>query len=282
MIDVGGPAFWAAAKNFASVTVVVRARDYDTVLDELREWRDDAGASASAGGDRLRALGRIRGCDSALVPAGRRLSGDARTCIRPRARTAVRREPAPARRVLRRARGAHPPSRFRPPAPGQATCRSTISETFAARLLTGELDRPACVIVKHANPCGAAVAETIEEAYAKAGCGSGVGLRRRRRGQPRRHLGAGRRAGGAVRRSPVRARVRGRRARSARREAGAPRPGAHGSAHARRGGARLPEGHRGPPRPGSRLRDRRSRDPAGLRGSSPTRSGTISSSRGAS
>jgi MGS-like domain len=38
MIDVGGPALMrAAAKNFASVTVVVRPQDYDAVLDELRE-----------------------------------------------------------------------------------------------------------------------------------------------------------------------------------------------------------------------------------------------------
>ncbi|MGH3127842.1 MAG: bifunctional phosphoribosylaminoimidazolecarboxamide formyltransferase/IMP cyclohydrolase, partial [Gaiellaceae bacterium] len=37
MIDVGGPALLrAAAKNFASITVVARAQDYGTVLDELR------------------------------------------------------------------------------------------------------------------------------------------------------------------------------------------------------------------------------------------------------
>ena len=37
MIDVGGPALLrAAAKNFASVTVVVRPQDYEAVLDELR------------------------------------------------------------------------------------------------------------------------------------------------------------------------------------------------------------------------------------------------------
>ena len=37
MIDVGGPALLrAAAKNFASVTVVVRPQDYDAVLEELR------------------------------------------------------------------------------------------------------------------------------------------------------------------------------------------------------------------------------------------------------
>jgi phosphoribosylaminoimidazolecarboxamide formyltransferase/IMP cyclohydrolase len=38
----------------------------------------------------------------------------------------------------------------------------------AARLLSREFELPACVIVKHANPCGVAVAGSIEEAYDRA------------------------------------------------------------------------------------------------------------------
>src|SRR5262249_17501257 len=38
----------------------------------------------------------------------------------------------------------------------------------AARLLVREFTLPTCVIVKHANPCGVAVAATIEEAYERA------------------------------------------------------------------------------------------------------------------
>ncbi len=35
-------------------------------------------------------------------------------------------------------------------------------------MLSLELSGPSCVIVKHANPCGVAIAETVEEAYEKA------------------------------------------------------------------------------------------------------------------
>ena len=49
------------------------------------------------------------------------------------------------------------------------SCRSTTSATSRRRGCSPESSTgPACVIVKHANPCGVAVADTIEEAYAKA------------------------------------------------------------------------------------------------------------------
>ena len=51
---------------------------------------------------------------------------------------------------------------------GKELSFNNLGDLSAARLLAGELERPACVIVKHANPCGVAVADTIEEAYAKA------------------------------------------------------------------------------------------------------------------
>jgi phosphoribosylaminoimidazolecarboxamide formyltransferase/IMP cyclohydrolase len=51
---------------------------------------------------------------------------------------------------------------------GKALSFNNLGDLSAARGLAAELDGPACVIVKHGNPCGAAVAETIEEAYAKA------------------------------------------------------------------------------------------------------------------
>jgi phosphoribosylaminoimidazolecarboxamide formyltransferase/IMP cyclohydrolase len=43
-----------------------------------------------------------------------------------------------------------------------------LLDLSAARLLLREFALPACVIVKHANPCGVAVAGTIEEAYERA------------------------------------------------------------------------------------------------------------------
>ena len=51
---------------------------------------------------------------------------------------------------------------------GKPLSFNNLNDLSAARLLARELDEPACVIVKHANPCGVGVAERIEEAYAKA------------------------------------------------------------------------------------------------------------------
>src|SRR6185295_3452036 len=51
---------------------------------------------------------------------------------------------------------------------GKELSFNNLNDLSAARLLAREFTLPACVIVKHANPCGVAVAATIEEAYARA------------------------------------------------------------------------------------------------------------------
>jgi phosphoribosylaminoimidazolecarboxamide formyltransferase/IMP cyclohydrolase len=51
---------------------------------------------------------------------------------------------------------------------GKPLSFNNLNDLSAARLLALELDGPACVIVKHANPSGVGVADTIEEAYGKA------------------------------------------------------------------------------------------------------------------
>jgi phosphoribosylaminoimidazolecarboxamide formyltransferase/IMP cyclohydrolase len=48
---------------------------------------------------------------------------------------------------------------------GKPLSYNNLNDLAAARALVEELDGPACVIVKHANPCGAAVAGSIEDAY---------------------------------------------------------------------------------------------------------------------
>ena len=42
-----------------------------------------------------------------------------------------------------------------------------LYDTEAAWKLVHRFDEPACVVVKHANPCGVAVAASIEEAYTR-------------------------------------------------------------------------------------------------------------------
>jgi phosphoribosylaminoimidazolecarboxamide formyltransferase/IMP cyclohydrolase len=51
---------------------------------------------------------------------------------------------------------------------GKPLSYNNLNDLSAGRLLALELDGPACVIVKHANPCGVAVGPTIGAAYEKA------------------------------------------------------------------------------------------------------------------
>jgi phosphoribosylaminoimidazolecarboxamide formyltransferase / IMP cyclohydrolase len=51
---------------------------------------------------------------------------------------------------------------------GKELSYNNLNDLSAARLLAAEFTLPACVIVKHANPCGVGLAATIEEAYGKA------------------------------------------------------------------------------------------------------------------
>src|SRR5262249_30055142 len=51
---------------------------------------------------------------------------------------------------------------------GKELSFNNLNDLSAARLLAREFALPACVIVKHANPCGVAVGATIEEAYERA------------------------------------------------------------------------------------------------------------------
>src|SRR5262249_31562286 len=66
-------------------------------------------------------------------------------------------------------RGVPPPplSPLGPP-PGTELSFNNLNDLSGARALAREFALPACVIVKHANPCGAAVGATLEEAYDKA------------------------------------------------------------------------------------------------------------------
>ena len=167
---------------------------------------------------------------------------------------------------------------------GKALSFNNLNDLSAGRMLVREFTLPACVIVKHANPCGVAIGATLEEAYDKALASdptSAYGGDRRR--EPRGRRRARREARRAVRRGALRARLRRRRARGARAQAehAHPRrprapPTTSTRAHYKRvlGGMLVQD---------SRRRHRGPRELAGrLRRAGRARSGAISSSRGAS
>jgi phosphoribosylaminoimidazolecarboxamide formyltransferase/IMP cyclohydrolase len=171
MIDVGGPALLrAAAKNFASVTVVARARDYDGVLDELR-----AGGGATTPELRRRlaavAFARSAAYEAAIARWFQRDSGFPETFVPAfdRVRELPYGENPHQRAAYYAERGARTHLLgFVQQRQGKELSFNNLGDLSAARLLVAELDRPACVIVKHANPCGVAVADSVENAYANA------------------------------------------------------------------------------------------------------------------
>ncbi len=174
-IDIGGPAMIrAAAKNHADVAVVVDVADYGPVLAELD--RHDG----SLGGDLRRRLAgnayaRTASYDAAISNwLARRLGED-----NPRHRAFGGRLAEPMRygENPHQAAGFYRGGEARP---GVATARqvqgkqlsyNNVADTDAAFECVAEFDpgrTAAIVIVKHANPCGAAEGATLAEAYGKA------------------------------------------------------------------------------------------------------------------
>src|SRR5262249_37490025 len=171
MIDIGGPALLrGAAKNFASVTVVCRPQDYDVVLSELREHE---GVVTPELRRRLAAVAfaRTAAYESAIANWFQRGDEFPETFVRSFDRTLdlAYGENPEQRAAYYAERGARTHLlAFVQQLQGKDLSFNNLNDLSAARLLAQEFDRPACVIVKHANPCGVAVADTAEEAYAKA------------------------------------------------------------------------------------------------------------------
>jgi phosphoribosylaminoimidazolecarboxamide formyltransferase/IMP cyclohydrolase len=170
MIDVGGPSMLrGAAKNFAHVAPVSRPEQYDAVLAELRETggitlesRRTLAAEAFAATARYEAA-------IASWFAGRDVFGDTLMLAfekvldltygeNPHQHAAYYAEAGARRHLLSRVAKLH----------GPELSFNNLNDLNGAVLLLREFTVPACVIVKHANPCGVAVAETIEEAYERA------------------------------------------------------------------------------------------------------------------
>ena len=168
MIDIGGPSMLrGAAKNFAHVAPVCRPDDYEPVLDRAARVRRALARDAQATrGDGVRDVGEpTRRRSRPGSPAASRSRRSSRRCSRststsPTARTRIRARPTTPSAAS--ARTCWPASS----SCTGASSRSTTSTTSTRRGCSCASSRcPACVIVKHANPCGVAVGASIEEAY---------------------------------------------------------------------------------------------------------------------
>jgi phosphoribosylaminoimidazolecarboxamide formyltransferase / IMP cyclohydrolase len=174
LIDVGGPAMIrAAAKNQGRVGVLTDPADYPAVLDELR-------AEGRLSGATRRRLARAAFAHTAAYDAAIVDWFDAEPTDGPfpmslhltyeREPLALRygENPHQAAALYRRA-GDEPWWASMTQHAGLALSYLNLYDADAAWLLVHDLaaltGRPACAIIKHANPCGAAVADTPAEAY---------------------------------------------------------------------------------------------------------------------
>ncbi|MEO8188716.1 MAG: bifunctional phosphoribosylaminoimidazolecarboxamide formyltransferase/IMP cyclohydrolase [Acidobacteriota bacterium] len=174
MIDVGGAALIrAAAKNHARVAVVVDAADYPVLLDEMRA----TGGTTLATRQRLaaRAFARTAAYDGAIArylaadggsddsfPENLVLSferlGSLRYGENPHQRAAVYGDPQARPDALIRYQMLQ----------GKELSFNNLLDLDSAVTLARDFEGPAAVIVKHNNPCGAAIGDSLVEAFGRA------------------------------------------------------------------------------------------------------------------
>jgi phosphoribosylaminoimidazolecarboxamide formyltransferase/IMP cyclohydrolase len=176
-IDIGGPAMVrSAAKNWKDVTVLTDASQYATVLAEMQST-GGATSQATRFALSVAAFNRISNYDAAISDYLSSFNTD------------LTRNPFPGQtngrfvklQDLRYGENPHQQAAFYRdlyPAPGSLVAAeqlqgkelsyNNIADADAAWEAVKSFDTTACVIVKHANPCGVAVAATTLEAYGKA------------------------------------------------------------------------------------------------------------------
>jgi phosphoribosylaminoimidazolecarboxamide formyltransferase/IMP cyclohydrolase len=180
-IDIGGPAMVrSAAKNWKDVAVLTDASQYAGVIDELKTSGKVSDATRFALS--VAAFNRISNYDGAISDYLSSITFDAGAAV------PVRSEyPAQANgrfvklQDLRYGENPHQTAAFYRdlhPAPGSLVTAkqlqgkelsyNNIADADAAWECVKSFDVPACVIVKHANPCGVAVGKDALEAYSKA------------------------------------------------------------------------------------------------------------------
>jgi len=175
-IDIGGPAMVrAASKNHESVTVIVDPADYQHVLADLEandgatsiDTRAELAAKAFAHTAKYDTmvsaylLGREANSDESFpdtLPLVFEKVQDLRYGENPHQRAAFYRETSPSGSCIATARMLQ----------GKELSFNNIADTDTAVECVRVFTEPACVIVKHANPCGVATADALAEAYDRA------------------------------------------------------------------------------------------------------------------
>jgi phosphoribosylaminoimidazolecarboxamide formyltransferase/IMP cyclohydrolase len=171
-IDIGGPAMIrAASKNHDGVAVIVEPDDYSSVLDDLKNNKLTLATRRRLA---AKAYAHTASYDTAITkylsaslgddPLGERylysgqLSERMRYGENPHQQAAFYVDPRPPAGSLAGAKQLQ----------GKALSYNNIADSDAALECVKQFQDTACVIVKHANPCGVAIAEDIFDAYDRA------------------------------------------------------------------------------------------------------------------
>jgi phosphoribosylaminoimidazolecarboxamide formyltransferase/IMP cyclohydrolase len=175
-IDIGGPTLVrAAAKNYRDVAIVTSPDQYVGVLAELEKY----GGLSDATRERLAAtaFAQIAAYDQAISAYFTKLAGESasqglpptldlhlerKLALRygenPHQQAAFYVEPGVNRPCIATAEQLH----------GKELSFNNLLDLDSALNLVREFDEPAAVVIKHNNPCGAAIAPSLAEAFGKA------------------------------------------------------------------------------------------------------------------
>ena len=188
-IDIGGPTMVrSAAKNHNDVAIIVNSDDYDRVLTEM-DAQDGSLSQATRFDLAIAAFEHTAAYDSmianyfgSLVPAYHHAFGEEKQQAEPAGRfprtlnlNFIKKQD------MRYGENSHQGAAFyientvpqgsvaaATQLQGKALSYNNIADTDAALECVKEFDAPACVIVKHANPCGVALGSNLLEAYNRA------------------------------------------------------------------------------------------------------------------
>ena len=169
LIDIGGPTLLrGAAKNFAHVAPVSRPEQYDPVLAELREGglspetrralaAEAFALTAAYDAAIARWFAEDQYFPDQLTLTFRKIT-DLAYGENPHQAAAYYEEVGSRKHLLSRVSQLG----------GRELSYNNLADLEAARRILREFDEPAVAVVKHANPCGVAVAGTIAEAWERA------------------------------------------------------------------------------------------------------------------
>lgn len=154
-IDIGGPTMLrAAAKNFKHVTTIVHPSDYNEVIERLKNDNLDAVYRKSL---MVKVFEHTNEYDAAIVEFFNQSKETLRYGENPQQSAHFVRT-SNAKQTLGGAKQLH----------GKQLSYNNIKDADAALALVKEFQQPTAVAVKHMNPCGVGIGNTIDEAFQHA------------------------------------------------------------------------------------------------------------------